>query len=250
MSATPDLDAPPPLDVRTAALFTDLDGTLARLQPAPGLVGPDAARRKLLEGLRQALDGRLAVVSGRGLADLDRILEGSAPALAAVHGLVRRDALGRTHQAPTPPGLADARASVEAFARADRKLSVEDKGPAVALHYRASPGAEEACQDLAHRLALSHDLRFQQGDMVVELRAAGPDKGDAVLDFMAEPPFVGAVPVFLGDDLTDEDGFAAASALGGYGVIVGARRPTAAKYALADVDAAADWLGRAVRKPA
>ena len=91
------------------------------------------------------------------------------------------------------------------------------------------------------------DLGLQQGDMVVELRAPGPDKGDAVRAFMTEAPFAGATPVFLGDDLTDEDGFIAATALGGYGVIVGARRPTAARYGLADVEAAADWLGRTLK---
>ena len=171
------LRAPPPLDVRAAALFTDLDGTLAPLEARPGLVGPDPARRRLLGALRRSLGGRLAVVSGRGLADLDRILEGAAPAVAAVHGLVRRDGGGQVHQASTPPGLAEAADTLRAFALSDRGLALEDKGPAVALHYRRSPGAREACQELMARLAVAHGLGLQQGDMVVELRAPGPDKG-------------------------------------------------------------------------
>ena len=85
--------------------------------------------------------------------------------------------------------------------------------------------------------------------MVIELRAHGPDKGGAVEAFMAEPPFAGFRPVFLGDDLTDEHGFAAASALGGFGVVVGPRRPTAALYALADVGAVQDWLRGALETP-
>ena len=82
--------------------------------------------------------------------------------------------------------------------------------------------------------------------MVVELRAPGPDKGGAVTAFMAEAPFAGFTPVFIGDDLTDEHGFEAVRALGGYGVVVGHRRPTAALYALADVSAAQSWLRRAL----
>jgi trehalose 6-phosphate phosphatase len=82
--------------------------------------------------------------------------------------------------------------------------------------------------------------------MVVEVRAPGPDKGTAVEAFMAEGPFAGHAPIYLGDDLTDEDGFRAAQALGGFGVVVGARRPTSASYALADVEAARAWLTAAL----
>ena len=81
--------------------------------------------------------------------------------------------------------------------------------------------------------------------MVVELKGPGPNKGDAVRAFMGEAPFAGHAPVFIGDDLTDEDGFEAVQALGGYGVIVGARRPTAARFAVEDVAAARAWLERA-----
>ena len=94
------------------------------------------------------------------------------------------------------------------------------------------------------RLARDHDLTVQLGDMVVELRAPGPNKADATTAFMAEPPFAGRVPVFVGDDFTDEDGFAAAQRLGGYGVVVGQRRPTRARYALGGASAppGSDWL--------
>jgi hypothetical protein len=99
-------------------------------------------------------------------------------------------------------------------------------------------------------LAAELGLTVQDGDMVVELRAEGPDKGGAVEAFMAEPPFAGFRPVFVGDDLTDEHGFAAARARGGFGVVVGARRPTAALYALSDVGAVQQWLRRALERGA
>jgi trehalose 6-phosphate phosphatase len=240
------LRAPSVPHLERIALFADLDGTLAPIEATPSAVKPDASRRRLLDALARALQGRLAVVSGRGLGDLDRVLEGRIPAVAAVHGLVRRTTDGRVIARGGDARVADALADFLAFAKSDHGLMVEDKGVAVALHYRAAPAAGEACRDLARRLGASLGLIVQEGDMVVELRAPGPDKGGAVAAFMAEAPFAGFTPVFIGDDLTDEHGFEAARALGGYGVVVGRRRPTAALYALADVSAAQTWLRRAL----
>ena len=238
------LPEPPVPRLARIALFADLDGTLAPIEATPGAVKPDASRRRLLDALARALAGRLAVVSGRALDDLDRVLEGRVRAVAAVHGLVRRTAAGRILATGDGPRVGEALKAFLAYAKADRRLLVENKGEAVALHYRAAPAAAEACRALARRLGAHLGLKVQEGDMVVELRTLGPDKGDAVTAFMAEAPFAGFLPVFLGDDLTDEHGFEAASALGGYGVIVGRRRPTAALYALADVGAAQTWLRR------
>jgi len=172
--------------------------------------------------------------------------QASSAAVAAVHGLVRRTADGRLIAARDDARVGDALAAFSAFAQAEPGLLVEDKVAAVALHYRGAPAAGEACRDLARRLGARLGLIVQEGDMVVELRAPGPDKGGAVEAFMAEAPFAGFTPVFIGDDLTDEHGFEAVRALGGYGVVVGARRPTAALYALADVSAAQTWLRRAL----
>ena len=239
------LAPPPTLDLTTSALFADLDGTLAPIEPTPGDVGPDRQRARLLGRLSRALSGRLAVISGRGLADLDRVLGACVSAVAAAHGLVRRTADGRLvgAQATLPEA---ARAAFLALGCANPALLMEDKGPAIALHYRAAPDAGPACEAAARRLADRYGLGLQRGRMVVELRAPGRTKADAVTAFMAEPPFAGARPVFLGDDLTDEDGFAAAQGLGGYGVIVGRRRPTAARFALPNVEAALAWLERAL----
>lgn len=243
------LPAPSVLRLSEIALFADLDGTLAPLEATPGAVKPNPTRRRLLDDLSEALGGRIAVVSGRALADLDRVLEGRIPAIGAVHGLVRRTADGRIIAAPEGALIGQALDAVQAFAAADHDLLVEDKGAAVALHYRRAPRAADACRDLVRRLGAALGLTVQEGDMVIELRAHGPDKGGAVEAFMAEPPFAGFRPVFLGDDLTDEHGFAAASALGGFGVVVGPRRPTAALYALADVGAVQDWLRGALETP-
>lgn len=231
-----------PLAAKATALFLDLDGTLARIAARPQDVGPDPRRTSLLARLHAALGGRLAVITGRTLEDADRILEGRAPALAAVHGLVRRDAQGRVDQATPHPAVAGAAAALRLFATRDPGLIVEDKGLSVTLHYRLAPWLTEAAREIAARLAADTGLTLQAGDMVVELRTPGPTKGDSVRAFMNAPPFAGSTPVFVGDDLTDEDGFAAARDLGGFGVLVGARRQTHARYGLRDVDETLAWL--------
>lgn len=239
---------PPPPSVLPplAALFLDLDGTLTPIVSRPADVGPDPGRAVLLTRLTQALDGRLAVVSGRALDDLDRILGGGVPAVAAVHGLVRRGATGAIDRAAPHPGLDDARAVLGDLARSDPGLLFEDKDVSVALHYRNAPGAADAVVEAVRRLAHATDLVVQLGDMVAELRTPGADKGSSVAAFLREAPFEGAIPVFIGDDLTDEDGFAAAARHGGFGVLVGLERPTEARYRLADVDAVHDWLEAAI----
>jgi trehalose 6-phosphate phosphatase len=239
---TVELRAPEPLRLRGAALFLDLDGTLAPIAARPQDVGPDPRRSSLLTQLSEGLDGRLAVVSGRTLTDVDRILEGRVQAVAAVHGLVRRGADGRLDESAPHPALEGARQALAAVAAADAGMLVEDKGLSATLHYRLAPERAQAARDAATRLADETGLVLQHGDMVVELRTPGPNKGDSVGAFMGTRPFAGATPVFVGDDVTDEDGFAAAQALGGFGVLVGPERTTAARFRLPDVDAALAWL--------
>ena len=234
--------APGPLALANAALFLDLDGTLAPIAARPQDVLPDPRRTGILERLTRGLDGRLAVVSGRTLRDIDRILEGRVPAVAAVHGLLRRDADGVVRETKPHPALPEAVAALRLFAAGHPGMIVEDKRHSTALHYRGAPDQGEAARREAERIAARTGLVLQPGDMVAELRTPGPTKGDSVEAFLARAPFAGATPVFLGDDLTDEDGFSAAERLGGYGVLVGPARPTAARLRLDDVDAALAWL--------
>jgi trehalose 6-phosphate phosphatase len=239
MSSTP----PPPLDPARSALFLDLDGTLAPFAARPELVGPDARRTAAVSGASAILGGRLAVISGRPLNDIDRIMEGAAGAAAGVHGLERRSADGAVKRADPDPSVALAAAVFRGLAAAEPGLLVEDKGLSVALHYRNAPAAAGIAETAGERLAKRTGLRLQRGDCVVELRTPGADKGDALRAFMGEPPFRGGLPVFVGDDLTDEAGFAAADDLGGFGIRVGSpERPTAARYGLADIEAVIAWL--------
>lgn len=237
--------SPPPFNLpRRAALFLDLDGTLAPIMPRPDDVGPDPRRARIIARLRERFEDRVAVVSGRSLPDLDHILDGGAPSIAAIHGLVRRTAGGGVVELTPHDGLEDARRILGELADCERGLLFEDKTLSVALHYRNAPACAEAVVEAAERLSQTTGLVLQLGDMVAELRTPGADKGSAVAAFLAEPPFLGATPIFVGDDLTDEDGFAAARRLGGFGVLAGKPRPTEASYRLDGPDAVLGWLER------
>lgn len=233
---------PPPDRVPRAALFLDLDGVLAPLASTPDAVGPDPRRSATLRALAERLEGRVAIVSGRPLDEIDRISGRSVVSASGVHGLERRTAEGVLIAADPHEGVREAVAAFQAFARDRPGLIVEDKQVAAGLHYRGDPTHAAAAEALARDLAARTGLKLQPGKLVLELKTPGADKGTALAAFMAEPPFVGGVPVMVGDDLTDEHGFVAAEALGGFGVLVGPPRATGARHGLEDVGEVLDWL--------
>ena len=234
---------PPPLSrLAPAALFLDFDGTLVELAEAPGAIAVPAGLLPLLDRLSERLEGRLAIVSGRAVDDLRRHLGACALVLSGSHGAELHYSDGRSIPVSAPPGLAEARESVRRFAAGGKGLLVEDKPAGVALHYRLAPERAEEAGAFLEALAERSGLKLQRGKMVAELRPAGSDKGAALRRLMAEPPFAGARPVFVGDDLTDEDAFRAAASLGGEGVLVGPHRPSAARWRLEGVAEVTAWL--------
>lgn len=236
------LPTPPGALLADASLFLDLDGTLVDFAMTPDGIEVCDNLRNLLRSLQDRLDGRVAVISGRALADLDSHLNLGNLALSGSHGLERRHANGRTESAKPLACVSEATADIDAFA-SDHDLIAEPKPGGVALHFRTRPELEETVDQFMAARAGHHGLTLQKGAMVRELRAPGRNKGDVVRQFMAEEPFITGRPVFLGDDLTDEDAFVAARELGGTGILVGADRATAATYALPDVAAVKSWLG-------
>lgn len=237
---------PPPLASLAGearlALFLDFDGTLVELAATPDAIAvPEGLARRLAD-LSESLDGRLALVSGRALVDVERHLPGLAVARAGSHGAARKLADGGW-LGEEPQGLPTAAVeALQAFAEREGVL-YESKTHGGALHYRSAPQRGEAVLALARDLAERHDLAVKTGKAVVELVRPGADKGGAVRAFMVEAPFAGAQPWFVGDDVTDEDGFAACSELGGGGVLVGDREGSAAHFALANVAQTLEWLG-------
>jgi trehalose 6-phosphate phosphatase len=236
--------APPPRP--DWCFFLDFDGTLAELAGRPDTVAVDGTLADLLDNLRGAAAGAVALVSGRRIAELDRLLAPVRLAAAGLHGAERRTADGRLHAPPpAPAGMPAAARGLAAAAGAHPGLLFEDKGAGLALHFRAAPHLEPVARAAVlkawRRLATTHEVLH--GHKVLEVKPAGAHKGAAVAAFLAEAPFRDRVPLFIGDDLTDEDGFAAAQAAGGEGVKVGAG-PTSARYRLADARAVRDWLAR------
>lgn len=226
-----------------SALFLDIDGTLLEFESHPGLVRATAELISLLQSVSEAVDGALALISGRALDDIDRVFRPWQPYAAGVHGAEVRGSTGtRLHQADDAL-LAGLRARVSDELTVPG-VWVEDKGHGFALHYREAPDAEHAVTVLARRLAEASDgtLEVQPGAFVQELRPAAYDKGLAVDELMEQTPFAGRRPVVVGDDRTDEFAFAAANARGGVSVVVGPRSDTVAQYRIADPAAVRGWL--------
>ncbi len=231
----------PRLDARQSALFLDFDGTLAVIAPQPEAVQVPGSLVALLAQLSQALDGALALVSGRRLADLDAFLSPLQLPTAAEHGAERRLASGLRHNGPRPP-LGDVTRVAQALAERHAGLRVERKSATVALHYRHAPELEALClAEMAKAVLRSPGLELLHGKCVLEAKPAGVDKGRAIADFMAEPPFAGRQPLFAGDDSTDEAGFAWVQSVGGEGVKVGLG-PSLAQHRCPDPLALRDWL--------
>lgn len=245
--ATPPSPVAPPTDLLDgAALFLDFDGTLVELASTPEGVSVDARLASLLERLSLELQGRVAIISGRPVATLRDLLPMSM-LMVGSHGMEFGSPEGAIDIAVRPQALDAILSDMHDLAAGCPGVIVEDKPLGAALHYRQSPQAEEVCTALATSLAERHGLHLQPGKLMIEVRAQGGDKGTAIERLMREPDMRGARPIFMGDDLTDEPGFAAAARLGGTGILVGPDRDTAAKYRLQDVEATIAWLEEAAQ---
>ena len=234
------------------ALFLDFDGSIVDIAPTPDAVVVPETLPSLLAALREALGGAVAIVTGRPIAQIDGFLGDAVPAVAGLHGLERRTADGATVPPPPPhAGLPGIRARLERFAAARQGVLVEDKGHSLALHYRLAPSLKNACLD-ALTTALGGDpsgWQVVEGKMVFEARPRGFTKGTAMEAFMGEAPFRGRTPVFCGDDITDEDGFAVVDAQGGVTVRVGEDPATRATLHVDTVGELLDWLARVAGRP-
>jgi len=237
---------PPPL-AATDALFLDIDGTLVDLAPAPDRVDIDPALRSSLAATARALGGALALVTGRSIRSADSLFPGLALPIAGQHGCERRGADGAMHLNSSHPGTLDRlRDLVSSFATRHPGLLVEHKGASLAVHYRAVPGlAGLVHREIRHVVTEVDGWTAEGGKMLVEVRPGGPDKGRAIGEFLAEAPFAGRRPVFVGDDRGDEPGFRIVQRAGGIGVKVGAGR-TYARHRLPDVDAVRAWIAALV----
>jgi len=236
---TPDLPSPR-LDW---CLFLDFDGTLVEIADSPQAVRAERHLTGTLTAISDRLGGALAIVSGRPVAEIDRHLDHDGFPAAGLHGLEMRRCPGHpVSRIDVDPPAVDIREALTAFTDSQPGVVLENKDIALALHYRARPDLAEACAGAVREAIVGHgNLHVLNGKMVIEVKPAAADKGRAVRRFMEDAPFRGRVPVFVGDDVTDEDGFQVARTLGGFGIKIG-EGDTAAHFRIKSVSAFLKWL--------
>jgi trehalose 6-phosphate phosphatase len=226
------------------ALFLDFDGTLTELAPRPEAVRVATGLVPTLSALHTQLGGALAIVTGRTETEIDGFLAPLHLPLASEHGAQYRTGSTSTPSA-APPALAPVLHAAQTLVASHPGLLVEAKRASVALHFRQAQHLEALCHDtLAHAMRSVQGVELLRGKCVFEVKAHGVHKGKAITDFMALAPFAGRIPVFVGDDVTDESGFAAAQALGGWGIKVG-EGPTVAQHRCMGPAAVRGWLSSA-----
>lgn len=248
MNASRQLDFPPAPSVDWC-YFLDVDGTLIEIAGTPDDVHVDTALLELIARLHQATGGAVALVSGRALTDLEDRLGTVRLPVAGQHGLERRDVAGRLwiHAAP-PAAKHSIQEALAPVIASHPGLLLEDKGLTLALHYRQAPQLAHYARRLMARLAhnAGADLEVQYGKCVAEVKPSGVDKGTAVAEYLKESPFRERRPVFIGDDLNDEQGFAEVNKLDGISIKVG-KGHSCARFRLPDVTAVRYWLEDALK---
>lgn len=235
------------LDWRRTALFFDVDGTLLDIAPHPDAVIVPPGLREDLVSLATRLSGALALTSGRTIDRLDQFFAPMILPAAGAHGAELRFDPDQGDVEAAAPHLPDVvRAALQGIVRDLPGVMLEDKGRAIAVHYRANP---EASRELWARITgllaslAGLDLAVTPGHCVLEVKSAGHDKGTALAAFMRHPRFEGRTPIIVGDDVTDETAFRAANALGGLAISVG-REVDGAPHLFADAVEVRAWIRR------
>jgi trehalose 6-phosphate phosphatase len=226
------------------ALFLDVDGTILDIAPTPEGVGVPNGLIPSLASLHQFLDGALALVSGRAIADIDRLFAPLVLPAAGQHGAELRLAPGAViERRKRPPTLDRFRPLLDRFAEQHKGILIEDKGSSIAVHYRNAELFAEAAYQAAQGIldGAEDDLHLLPARMAFEIKPRDVSKAFAIERLMRAPMFSGRVPIFIGDDITDEAGFAAVERFGGYGIHVG-DGDSGAKFRFAAPKDVREWL--------
>lgn len=227
------------------ALFLDIDGTLLDIAATPDAVTVPDGLPELLQQLIRAQGGAVALVSGRSIEAIDALFAPLTLPAAGQHGAEMRLPGAAIETAGAQPGnLGAVLPIIQAFSRDRPGLLVEYKGMTIAVHCRAAPEYQEELAGFLDNAIAEQRAWFEiiRGHLVFEIKPRSISKGSAVERFMGVAPFAGRIPFFLGDDRTDEDGFAAVHRLNGYGIRVGPVQPTQADWNLPNPSDVRAWL--------
>jgi trehalose 6-phosphate phosphatase len=234
---TPEID-------RSCALFLDVDGTLIEIAEAPDLVTVPQDLPVILARLRRQLGGAIAIVSGRAIKDIDRLLSPFVAPSAGEHGAAIRMPDGSMQEVPCEVAVPqDWKATLERETKKWPGVMLEEKAHGVTIHYRGAPMRSDDVWALARSLVSETNTWFRllPARMAVEIGIKSTNKGNAVEALMAREPFQSRKPIYVGDDFTDEAGISAAARLGGQGLRVG-------EFFAGDPAAVRAWLRRGAEK--
>jgi trehalose 6-phosphate phosphatase len=232
-----------PLPSLEWCLFLDVDGTLLEFTDTPLETFADGEIKVLLGEVAERLNGAVALVSGRSIDYLDALFAPLRLPAAGLHGVERRKASGEIHGASFVDAQLDrARTALRRLVLAQPGTLLEDKGRTIAVHFRMAPQSETAVREAVRAAAaqLGSNYQIQGGHMMLEIKPRGFTKAAAIKAFMREPPFSGRKPVFVGDDLTDQDGFKTVEDQGGISIAVGDR--VHGQFRAEDPAAVRTWL--------
>jgi trehalose 6-phosphate phosphatase len=227
------------------ALFLDLDGTLLDITAVPTDVAAPVGLSATLGELQRKLDGAVAILTGRKIEEVDRLLTPARLTAAGVHGAEFRSAPESEIEvvsASVPAALVSA---VERLASSIPGVLVEHKGIAISVHYRAAPDMEPLLEAELRGLLDAHETRLELscGRRVLELTPQASSKATALERLMRQPPFRGRRPIMIGDDLPDEAALATAVRLGGMGLKVGGEHFRGSGFDFTGPAQVRRWLG-------
>ena len=225
-----------PKDIQQVALFLDVDGTLYEIENSPSLVKPCFKLQKKLQTIRNRLGGALALISGRSLNDLDRIFGNNKIPVAGNHGAQLQDALRIKDYQTDTENIKEIAYKIEKLLNGQKNIDIENKGSNLTIHFRNSTiDRREINRIIMELVKCDPSLTFLKGKEVLEIKPLSHNKGTAISYFMRTKPFIKRRPIFIGDDVTDEDGFEAVNNKGGWSVRVGNYKRSKANFFLPNV---------------
>jgi trehalose 6-phosphate phosphatase len=235
----------PQLDAQRDALILDIDGTIIDIAPTPESVIVPESLKLNLSRLCARMGGALALSSGRTIAAIDELFAPLKFVAADCHGAeLRLDPHGPLQRCAAPLSSAE-KAAFADIGKLDPRIRTEDKVYTFAIHYRSVPELEDTLFAMVNTRVheLESNLEVLSGKAVIEIKEPGFNKGTGLRHIMKDAPFAGRRPIFLGDDVTDEDAFAVLPEFSGVGISVGRLLPGASGTVRSPADVR-DWLAR------